>query len=430
MISSLYDLVLERGGYDMHSRDQRPFGAEQRAWSGPGPIEQWPQLAELGYGMNGGNTSAGQLVTESTALQFESVYASVRILSLVDAAVPLHVLRDLAGGGTEKAVTDYRHRLIRRPNEEMTGPLFRMYMRQNKSLWGNSYAWIEWGMSNRADALWPMRPDWMQVYRLKSGKKVYAYDPPDGIRRGYYSADEMLHFRGLGDDLVGYSPIRLSREGIGLGMAARKFGSNFFRNGARPSGILTVGGKIDPRKKAQTEESFNEAYAGASNAGRVLMVDSDSKFVTTTIPPEDAQYLQTRQFQGGEISAKIYGVPAHLTGDTEKQTSWGTGVEQMSIGFVTYTLMPDFVLQEAEIDMKLLGGGLYSKYALGGLMRGDAVSRATSLQILRRNGVINADQWAELEDLNPPADGAGKIYIVEGNMQRLDQIGQPPAAAA
>ena len=332
-------------------------------------------------------------------------------------------MRDEDVGRRDRAVDDYRYRLIHdQPNPEMTASLFRMYQRQNKALWGNAYALLEWNRAMRLDAMWPLRPDFMQVFRTKSGRKVYHYDPPDGTRAGYYAADEILHFRGIGDDLVGYSPVRLAREGIGLGRAAEKFGSSFFRNGARMSGILQIEGKV--RDLAEVSARFDEKYAGASKAGRVLAIDNGSKFVSTTIPPEDAQYIETRQFQSGEISTKIFGVPPHLTGDTEKQTSWGTGVEQMSIGFVTYTVMPDCVLQEQEIDSKILGGGLYCKYSLGGLLRADTKTRAEALQIMRRNGVLNADDWRDLEDWNPIEDGSGQMYIVEGNMAPMDRLGE------
>src|SRR5262245_59868002 len=203
-------------------------------WSGPGDIQQWPSLADMGY---------YGAIGEYSALNYAAVYASVRILSLIDAALPVHIYRDLPRGGRDKVTDDYRYRLLHdRPNPEMSASLFRCYMRQNSSLWGNSYALIDWGRSNRADAIWPLRPDWMTVYRTKSGKKVYHYEPHDesNLRAGYYDPDEVLHFRGLGDDLLGYSPIRLARQGIELGMAATSFGAAFFRNGARPSGILEV----------------------------------------------------------------------------------------------------------------------------------------------------------------------------------------------
>jgi HK97 family phage portal protein len=407
----------------------RNAGHEMRSWSGPGDIRQWPQLADMGY--VGAGTMSGEYVSEQNALKRMAVFASVRILSMIDAALPVHLYRDLDTGGKEKATTDYRYRLVHdQPNDEMTAALFRMYMRQNKSLWGNAYAWIKWnGGNNHAEEIWPLRPDWMTVFRTKAGQKVYHYDPPDGIRAGYYSPAEILHFRNLGDDLTGYSPIRMFREDIGHNAAAAKASAAFFRNGARMSGVLTVEGKVKPGSNGEdsdAERTFNEKFAGAHNQGKVLVIGSGSKFVSTTIPPEDAQYLATMQFTGGEISTKVYGIPPHLTGDTEKQTSWGTGVEQMSIGFVTYTLMPDFVLQEAEWNMKLLGGGVYCKYSLAALLRADAKSRAEAFQIMRRNGALSADEWREFEELNPIP--GGDKYAIEANMTTLEKLGQEPAA--
>lgn len=394
---------------------------EVRSWSGPGDISQWPSLRDIGEA-----SASGEYVSEGNALKSMAVFASVRILSLIDAAVPHHLYRDLDSGGKEKATSDYRYRLIHdQPNSEMTAPLFRMYMRQNKALWGNSYAWIKWAGNNHAEEIWPLRPDYMKVWRTKSGRKVYEYTPPDGLREGYYSPDEMLHFRNLGDDLVGHSPIKLFRDGIGHGQSAARASASFFRNGAKMSGVLSVAGKV----RDQDEESFQRKYAGAHNTGKVLAIGDGAKFVSTTIPPEDAQYLQTISFTGSEISTKVYGLPPQFTGDIDKQTSWGTGVEQMSIMFVTYTLMPDFVLQEAEYNAKLLGGGVYIKAQLAGLMRGDSTARANMLQIMRRNGVINGNTWCELEDMNPPEDGSGDKYVIESNMTEVNKLGQAPAPA-
>lgn len=396
------------------------------SWSGPGDIEQWPGVQELIYQQTGG------AVTERGAMNYASVYASVRILAMIDGALPVHLFRDRPNGiGQDPVTKDYRFTLLHdRPNQEMSAPLFRLFMKQNRCLWGNAFAWIEWGPSGRADAIWPMRPDWMTVYRLKSGRKVYHYEPQDqhATRAGYYDPDEMLHFRGMGDDLVGWSPIRCARMGIELGMSAVTFGKNFFNNSARPGGILTVD-KLNPKLVDDAQADFDKKYASAARAGRTLVIDGNSKFTAVTIPPNDAQYLETRQFQGGEISSKIFGVPPHLTGDTEKQSSWGTGVEQMSIGFVTYTILPDCVLQEGEIDMKLLGGGLYCKYNMHGMLRADYKAQQEGLQIQRRNGIINGDEWRATEERNPIAGGLGQIYIVEGNMTTLDKVGVDPEPA-
>lgn len=428
-MDTLYSLWRESGHDPATIAGPVQSPVSERGWSGPGEREQWPSLQAYWNNYDGGD------VNERSALNYASVYASVRVRSMIFAAFPLHLYRNKkAGIGRDTVTDDYRYRLLHnQPNGEMSAALFRLYMRQNQDLWGNGYALINWGMSGRADEIWPLRPDWMTVYRLKSAKKVYRYDPQDdnNLREGYYSADEVFHFRGLGDDLLGYSPIRLARQGIGLGMAAVTFGSNFFRNGARPSGILEVAGRIDPKTRPDVEREFSEKYASASNAGKTLIVDQGSKFVSTTIPPDDAQYLETRMFQGGEISAKIYGIPPHLTGDTEKQTSWGTGVEQMSIGFVTYTLMPECVLQESEINIKLLGDGLYCKYNMASLLRADFKTQQEGLQIQRRNGIINGDEWREFLEMNPIADGTGQKYTIEGNMTTMEKVGEdPPAPAA
>ena len=378
----------------------------------------------------GNSTASGESVTERTALNLAAVYGSVRLLAEVEASLPCHVYRYRASGiGKDKATDSYLYPLIHdAPNNEMSAFLYRLYMRQNRALWGNGYALPFWNAAGRLDSLWPLRPDLMQVYRNPNGTKVYDYDNGDagsmmGGRKvsGRYLSADLIHVRGIGDDLVGYSPIRLHREGLGLAKAAEKFGASFFRNAARMSGILEFAGKV--RDIPESMAVFNEKYAGAMNAGKILGIDQGSKFVSTTIPPEDAQYLQTRAFQRTEVYM-MYGVLPHMMGDTEKSTSWGTGIEQQTIGFYTFTLAPSLEMTEQEMNLRLLNSGLFIEHNVDGLLRGDAKTRAEVNHVKRNDGVINADEWRALENQNPIGGYEGSVYLVQGAMIPVSSAGQ------
>jgi HK97 family phage portal protein len=365
-------------------------------------------------------TAAGEIVTPSNALTYPPVMTCVRILAEIEASLPLHVYRD-TDAGKERASGHPSYRILHdEPNPEMSAALFRLYQRQNRALWGNAYALPEWDGAGRLRHLWPLRPDWMSVYRNTAGTKIFEYRPAYGPREGKYLEGEIIHVRGMGDDLVGFSPIRLARESIGLGKAAERFGASFFRNGARMSGVLQVEGRV--RDLSQAQKDFDEKYAGASKAGRVLVMDQGSKFVSTSIPPDDAQFLETRSFQRSDLYG-IYGVPPHMAGDTEKSTSWGTGIEQQFIGFVVLTVAPSTTLAEQEYNRKLLGGGLYCKHSLSGLMRGDAKSRAEFYAVMVMHGIMTRDEVRELEDLNRRG-GAADVLTAQSQNVPLDQMGQ------
>lgn len=412
MIETLADLAL-RGGKPLSGwPEQRSTLAEPESW-----MVEWA---------GGTKTAAGEFVGPSNALSYPAHLACVRILAEVESSLPLHVYRS-TDAGQEKATGHYAYSLLHdEPNPEMSAALFRLYMRQNRATWGNGYALPEWNSAGRLRAIWPLRPDWMTVYRNTNGARVYDYQPAFGPRGGKYLDSEIIHVRGIGDDLIGYSPIRLMRESIGLGKAAERFGASFFRNGARFGGVLQVAGKLKPGSEDQVSKEFDEKFSGAVQTGRSLVIDQGSKWTPTTIPPDDAQFLQTRQFQRSEFAA-VHGVPPHLIGDTEKSTSWGSGIEQMGIGFMVYTVNPSLVLTEQEYNRKILGGGFYCKHSVAGMMRGDAASRAAFYIAMVQNGIMDSDEVRELEELNRRGGGAAKLRVQSQNIP-LDDIGKvaPP----
>jgi len=380
----------------------------------------------------GTGTATGKTISVEGSLAFVPVYACVRLLATSIASLPLPVYRRLPGGGKERDAGHPLYPLLHdQPNPEMTSCEMRQAMVGHLMLWGNAYANIERGADGRPIALWPLRPDRMRVERSpRTGQLLYRYSVPGGEER-VLLADEVMHWRGLSSDgQIGYSPISLAREAVGMGLSAEEYAARFFGNDSRPGGILKTPNKLTPESANASKESWQAAHGGLTNAHRVAVLQEGLEWQSIGIPPKDAQFLELRQFQRTEI-AMLFGVPPHMIGDTERSTSWGTGIEQQGIGFVTYTLRPWLVAIEQRIKADLFLQAeretWFAEFLVDGLLRGDAKGRAESLAIQRQNGVINADEWREIENRNPLPDGQGAIYLVNSAMISPTQAGQTEA---
>ena len=363
-----------------------------------------------------GMSSAGKSITVSTAMQVSTVYACVRVISETIASLPLHVYES-TDAGSVKAVEHPLYRLLHdEPNPEMTSFVLREVMLAHLLLWGNSYCQIIRSGRNRILGLYPLLPDHMAVDRDSSGTLTYTYTTSDGkIVR--LEPEEVLHIPGLGfDGVMGYSPIALEKAAVGLAIATEEFGSKFFANGARPSGILTHPNTAKDPKALR--ESWNAAYGGSSNANRVAVIEEGMHYEPISIPNNDAQYLETRKFQVSEI-CRIFRVPPHLVGDLEHATF--SNIEHQSISFAVHTIRPWLSRIEQSLNRALFTdkekGHFYAQFNLDGLMRGDYKSRMEGYAIGRQNGWMSANDIRELENMNPIADeDGGNTYLVNGNM--------------
>lgn len=359
-------------------------------------------------------TDAGVAVNETVALNYATVFACIRVLSETLASMPLIVYRQLERG-REKAPEHYAYRLLKEePNPEISASTFIETLMQWVNRWGNAYALIEWNRAGRARALWPLAPQWMRVQRV-NGRLVYSYEDRSSQWFGVYPAEDIIHIRTLGDDLVGWSPIRLARQAIGAGMAAAQFGAKLFANGAKIGGILQVPGRLKDRQRFIDE--FNKAYASAENAHKTLVIDDGAKWVATTIPPDDAQFLETRKFQRSEIAA-IYRVPPHLIGDLERATF--SNIEHQSLEFIQYSMLPWMTRFEQEFNRKLLGEGYFCKFLVAALLRGDMKSRYEAYNTGLRAGFLCQNEVRELEEMNPVP--GGDVYRVQAQMVPLTQL--------
>lgn len=369
-----------------------------------------------------GTSSSGKTVNERTALQTTAVYACVRILAETIASLPFHTYRYTLNG-KEKAIEHPIYYLLHsEPNPEMTSFVFRETLIGHLLLWGNAYAQIIRDGRGRVLGLYPLLPNKMIVNRNDQGQMFYQYqkDGQTYLLRNY----EVLHIPGLGfDGLIGYSPIAMAKNAIGMAIATEEYGAKFFANGANPGGVLEHPGVVkDP---ARIRESWNAVYQGSGNAHRVAVLEEGMKFQSIGIPPEQAQFLETRKFQINEI-ARIFRIPPHMIGDLEKSSF--SNIEQQSLEFVMYTLDPWVVRWEQAIQRALFSDNekrqYFVKFNVDGLLRGDYQSRMNGYAVGRQNGWLSANDIRELENLNRiPTELGGDLYLINGNMTKLADAG-------
>lgn len=363
-----------------------------------------------------GTSGSGKSVTAKTAIQVSTVYACIRVIAETIASLPLHVY-EATDKGNVKAIQHPLYRLLHdEPNSEMTSFIWRETMLTHLLLHGNSYSQIVRNGRGHILGLYPLLPDRMQVDRDSSGTLTYTYTTTEG-RTVKLDPGDVLHIPGLGfDGVLGYSPIALEKNAIGLGIAAEEYGSKFFAHGANPSGVLTHPNTVkDPSK---LRESWNNAYGGSANSGKVAILEEGMKFERISLPNNEAQFLETRKFQVAEI-CRIFRVPPHLVADLEHATF--SNIEHQSISFAVHTIRPWLVRIEQALARQLFSekekGHFYAQFNMDGLMRGDYKSRMEGYAIARQNGWMSANDIRELENLNPIADAeGGNAYLVNGNM--------------
>ena len=378
-----------------------------------------------------GGTTSGKPVNEHTAMQMTAVYSCVRILAEAVAGLPLHLYKYTASGSKEKALSHPLYFLLHdEPNPEMSSFVFRETLMTHLLLWGNAYAQIIRNGKGEVIALYPLMPNRMSVDRDYSGALYYTYTrysdeaPTMNGMTVTLRPSDVLHIPGLGfDGLVGYSPIAMAKNAIGMAIACEEYGAKFFANGAAPGGVLEHPGTIkDPQK---VRDSWNAAYQGSSNSHRVAVLEEGMKYQPIGISPEQAQFLETRKFQINEI-ARIFRVPPHMVGDLEKSSF--SNIEQQSLEFVKYTLDPWVIRWEQAISRALLRPDekklYFAKFNVDGLLRGDYVSRMNGYATARQNGWMSANDIRELENLDriPPELG-GDLYLINGNMTKLADAG-------
>ena len=370
-----------------------------------------------------GTSASGKSVNPRNAVQVSTVYACVRVIAETIASLPLGVYEEEAGGSRKATEHQLYHLLHDEPNPEMTSFVMRETMLTHLLLWGNSFSQIIRSGRNKIIALYPLLPDRMEVDRDSKGKLTYTYTNADGLQVKLDPMD-VLHIPGLGfDGIMGYSPIALEKNAIGLGIAAEEYGSRFFQNGARPSGVLTHPNTVKDPKRLR--ENWNAAYGGSANGSKIAILEESMTFTPISLPNNEAQFLETRKFQVEEI-CRIFRVPPHLVGNLDRATF--SNIENQSIDFAVHTIRPWLVRIEQAMNRTLFTesekGHFYVQFNIDGLMRGDYKSRMEGYSIGRQNGWLSANDIRALENMNPiPPEEGGDTYLVNGNMVPIGLAG-------
>ena len=376
----------------------------------------------------GWTTATGVDVTPDKSLEVTAVFACVRILAETVASLPLPIYRRLENGGKARAPGHYLYPILHDlPNPEMTSFTLRETLMGHLTTWGNAYAEIEFNQGGGINALWPLRPDRMRVKR-ENGRLIYRYRVPDevGGQEVTLSMERVFHLRGLGGNgIVGYSPIRLHRQAVGLALAAEEFGGRFFGNDARPGVVLEHPGKLSEDAHKRLRQSWETRHGGLDKSHRVAILEEGLAVKEIGLPPGDAQFLETRRFQVSEIS-RIFRVPPHMVGDLERATF--SNIEQQSLEFVIYSIWPWLVRWEQEIKRSLFTPQealtYFAEFLVQGLLRGDIQSRYQAYSTARQWGWMSANDVRRLENMNP-VEG-GDTYLVPLNMIPAGQAGLEP----
>ena len=378
-----------------------------------------------------GGSTAGKNVTERSSMQMTAVYSCVRVLAEAVAGLPLHLYKYTDSGGKDKALEHPLYFLLHdEPNPEMTSFVFRETLMTHLLLWGNAYAQLIRNGRGEVVGIYPLMPNRVSVNRDDKGNIYYKY--LRGLEDAHLNKEnevillhsEVLHIPGLGfDGLVGYSPIAMAKNAIGMAIACEEYGAKFFANGATPGGILEHPGVVkDPER---VRASWNSAFGGSANANKVAVLEEGMKYTPISISPNEAQFLETRKFQINEI-ARIFRVPPHMVGDLEKSSF--SNIEQQSLEFVKYTLEPWLIRWEQSLVRSLIlpgdKGKYFIKFNVDGLLRGDYESRMNGYATARQNGWMSANDIRALENLDQISEeDGGNLYLINGNMTKLKDAG-------
>lgn len=408
-------------------------------WLGISPRDE-PALPEVtnnvrdsGQTFVFGKADSGERVDEKSAMQIATVYACVRLLAETVAGLPLHLYRMKDDTNSKERATDHPlyKLLYRQPNPEMTSFSFREVMMVQLLLWGNCYAQIIRDGRNGIISLYPLLPENMEIDRDEKGEIFYTYHaytdeaPGENNKDIYFRNDEIFHVPGMGfNGLVGFSPIAMMKNSLGTTLAVEKYGSSFFKNGAQPSGVLEHPGVLKNPEKIR--ENWSVVYGGANNAHKVAVLEEGMQYKPISLPPEDSQFLSTRQFGVNEI-CRIFRVPPHMVQDLDHATF--SNIEHQSIDFVVHTLTPWLVRFEQAIIKDLLlpeEQDLYfPKFNVDGLLRGDYQSRMQGYATGISNGFLSPNDCRRLENMDLiAAEKGGDDYYLNGGYVKLQDAGK------
>ncbi len=375
-----------------------------------------------------GNVAAGVSVSEESALTLAAVWNAVQLISGTVGSLPLVLYKRLPNGGREPFIKHPLYRLLHdRPNPEMSSMVFRETLQAHVLLWGNAYAEIQRDNGNRVSALWPIAPNRVAVKRDAARRLYYEVQNTLGQPPTRLSPMEVLHIPGLGfDGVQGYSVIGKARESYGMSIATERFAAQFFGNSTVIGGNFKTPNKLSDTAYSRLEQKLaDRRMSGEKGAHRALILEEGLAWERMSIPPEDAQFLETRTFQILEI-CRWFNTPPHKLKEMSHATF--TNIEHQATEWVTDTLMPWFIRWEKELDYKLIApveyGLQYFKHNINGLLRGDMAARKDFYASGRQWGYFSANDVRGWEELNPLPGDQGEMYLVPANMIPADKVGQ------
>jgi HK97 family phage portal protein len=384
--------------------------------------------------LGGGASEAGMPVTPETSMRLSAVYACVTLIADMVGSIPLHVYRRLPNTGKELAPTNPTYPLLhRQPNQRQTSIEWRKMGVAHLLLRGNFYNRIVYDRRGAIAALEPLHPDRVGVSLLASGRRGYLYRPPQGDDVAI-TQDDMFHVMGLSlDGVTGCSVIEYAREAIGAASAQDGFAARFWRQGAEGHLAFVAPNAMSKEMRKANEEALQAHMGGWRQAHKALLLEGGMKAERISVTARDSQYIEVRKFSVTDI-ARFFRVPPHLVGETDASTSWGSGIESLTLGFINFTLMPWLVAIEQAADRDvILADDCFAEFNVDGLLRGEALTRAQAHRQYVDGGIKSVNEIRIIENLNP-LDGeefdkpsrAGNIGVTENPGGAPDTTRTPP----
>lgn len=373
----------------------------------------------------------GVQLNNVTAMQYSAVWACIHVLAETFASCKCYLYQKLPDGSRRRAVENPLYDVltyVAAPN--MPAYYLRETMQYHVLSGGNAYAEKVLDSKGEVAQLNMLLPVNVLLAQDYNTGEIY-YNVNDRGKLYKLPAEKILHIPGLGyNGVIGYSPLAMARRAIILGMSSEELGNKFFENGALATGVLETDKPLKEDAWQRLKEQFRARYEGRSNAGSTMILEGGMKFNRISVNPEEAQFLETRKYQTEEI-ARFYRVPLHLIQNLEKSTY--SNIEQQTIDFYQNTMLPWFVRWEQFMNMRCLTrrqrqDGYYCEFDMLSMLRGDNQSRANMLHLMRQDGIINADEWRERENMNPLPDGQGKTVFINGNMLPVEEAAKKKGA--
>jgi len=377
-----------------------------------------------------GNAS-GEVVSKEQALRVAAVWSCVRVLSETIASLPISLYEKDENNQKKVKSDNPLNALI----SQQPSPLFNSFMFFERimvdlSLDGNFYAYIERNNGGFPVGLHPIKCNDVDVFISPKGRGVYyeikESDSSNSYpKTGRVAGIDMIHVKGLSTNgIQGKSPIQVAAETLGIALALDKHAGAYFKNGSQLGGILKHPGTLKPETAKRLRESWSNNYSGTSNTGKTAILEEGMDFQARTIPNNQAQFIESRQYQISDI-CRLFRVPNHLVNDLSNATY--SNIEAQQIDFVVHTITPWIKRIESELNAKLVPfkkrGTEYFKFNLTAILRGDSKARADYYRTLVNIGVMSPDEVRKLEDLNS-VGGASEDYYMQSNMLPINRLGE------